>query len=120
LRPEWTNKLGPSSGSSVRPESNQPEKLALQYMERKIPITSKEINKLVSSQQVSITEEELAKLLSLPAVEFNLPIENQTYASFAGLVGKPKSRGRYVGVYIFTHTPVPPPVGKRQKVCGVI
>lgn len=55
------------------------------------------------NQQVTISQEELDKLLNLPAVKFNLPITDQTYASFIGLVGKPNTRGRRVGVYVFTH-----------------
>lgn len=91
--------------NDVKLKLYRPEILALQYIESKEPITSNEINSLLLNQNVSITQEELDKLLKLPAVEFNLPIENHTYASFASLVGKPKSRGHYVGVFIFTHIP---------------
>ena len=66
-------------------------------------ITSGVLNNLLSSQQVSITEEELAKLKTISGVRFDLPLNDQTYPSYIGLVGKPNTRGIKAGVYIFTH-----------------
>ena len=58
---------------------------------------------MLSNQQVFITEEELAKLKTISGVRFDLPLNDQTYPSYTGLVGKPNSRGTKAGVYIFTH-----------------
>jgi len=55
------------------------------------------------NQQVSITQKDLDRLKSIPGVKFDLPINDQTYLSYIGLVGKPKTRGLKAGVYIFTH-----------------
>lgn len=66
-------------------------------------ITSEVLNNLLKNQQVSITEEELARLKTISGVRFDLPLNDQTYPSFVGLVGKPNTRGTKAGVYIFTH-----------------
>ena len=66
-------------------------------------ITANEINKLLKNQKVSITEAELDKLKAIPGVRFNLPLNDQTYPAFGGLVGKPNTRGIKAGIYIFTH-----------------
>ena len=66
-------------------------------------VTSEVINKLLTNQGVHITQAELNKLKSIPGVKFTLPFNNQTYISFTSLVGKPKTRLRKAGVYIFTH-----------------
>lgn len=66
-------------------------------------ITSEVLNNLLKNQQVSITEEELARLKTISGVRFDLPLNDQTYPSYVGLVGKPNTRGTKAGVYIFTH-----------------
>lgn len=66
-------------------------------------ITSEVLNNLLRNQQVSITEEELARLRAISGVRFDLPLNDQTYPSYVGLVGKPNTRGTKAGVYIFTH-----------------
>lgn len=66
-------------------------------------ITSETLNKLLVNQQVSITQVEQDKLKNIPGVKFDLPFNDQTYPSFVGLVGRPKTRGLKAGVYIFTH-----------------
>jgi hypothetical protein len=60
---------------------------------------------LLANQQVSITQSELEQLIKIPKVKFDLPLNDQTYPSFVGLVGRPKTRGWKAGVYIFTHIP---------------
>uniref|UniRef100_UPI0030E565F2 hypothetical protein n=1 Tax=Dematophora necatrix TaxID=2751867 RepID=UPI0030E565F2 len=66
-------------------------------------ITVDVLNNLLKNQKVSITEAELARLKIIPGVRFKLPLNDQTYPSFEGLVGKPNTRDIKVGVYIFTH-----------------
>lgn len=55
------------------------------------------------NQKVKITQSELNELKNIPAVTFTLPFNNETRSSFDKLVGKPKTRLRKAGVYIFTH-----------------
>lgn len=66
-------------------------------------ITNDDINSLLVNQKVSISQKELDKLLEIKGVSFELPISDQTYPAYYSLIGRPKTRGRRVGVYIFTH-----------------
>lgn len=66
-------------------------------------ITSEVLNKVVANQGVSITQKKLDNLLSIKGVTFDLPFNSQTLPALFGLVGKPKTRRRKAGVYIFTH-----------------
>lgn len=66
-------------------------------------ITSEVLNKVLANKGVSITQKELDKLLSIKGVTFDLPFNSQTLPALFGLVGKPKTRRRKAGVYIFTH-----------------
>jgi GIY-YIG catalytic domain len=66
-------------------------------------ITSEVLNGVLANQGVSITQEELNILLNLKGVTFELPLNNQTYSAFFSLVGRPKTRKRKAGIYIFTH-----------------
>lgn len=66
-------------------------------------ITNEDINKLLVNQGVSITQEELDKLLEIKSVSFELPLNKQTYPAYYSLIGRPKTRGRRAGIYIFTH-----------------
>lgn len=81
----------------------KPENLAIRHIESKKPITSEVINSLLLNQKVFITKEELNKLLNISFVEFKLPLDSNSSLPFTKLVGRPNSRGRYAGVYIFTH-----------------
>ncbi len=47
-------------------------------------IKSEDINKLLVNQGVSITQEELEKLLLIPGVKFDLPLNDQTFPSYIG------------------------------------
>jgi len=58
---------------------------------------------MLLNQGVSITYSEVEKLKNIPGVKFDLPINDQTYPSFVGLVGRPHTRGPKAGIYIFTH-----------------
>lgn len=66
-------------------------------------INNKVINKVLMNQQVSITQQELNKLKKIPGVKFDLPFTKETYCSLLKLIGKPKTRLRKRGVYVFTH-----------------
>jgi GIY-YIG catalytic domain len=66
-------------------------------------ITNDDINSLLVNQKVSISQKELDKLLEIKGVSFELPLSDQTYPAYYSLIGRPKTRGRRVGVYIFTH-----------------
>jgi len=58
---------------------------------------------LLLNQNVSINQLELDELISLPSVNFYLPITDQTYPALLGLIGKPNSKRSKSGVYIFSH-----------------
>lgn len=64
-------------------------KLYLNYNE----ITSEKLNKLLSNQGISITQNDLNKLKNIPGVKFDLPLNDQTYKALTGLVGRPNTRG---------------------------
>lgn len=66
-------------------------------------ITSETLNKLVTNQGISISQDELDILKSIPGVKFDLPLNDQTKHALVALIGKPKTRGLKPGVYIFTH-----------------
>jgi len=89
-----------NKSSKVRFYSTTPNKSV--YKDFK-DITVDVLNYLLKNQKVSITEAELAILKNIPGVIFKLPLNDQTYPSFEGLVGKPNIRGIKAGVYIFTH-----------------
>lgn len=91
---------------SVLTTSNKdyrPNTIALEYISKGKPITSEVINSLLLNQNVSITQQELDELTSLPSVKFDLPLTDQTYPALLGLIGKPNSKRSKPGVYIFSH-----------------
>lgn len=58
----------------------------------------------MANQKVSITQMELDQLKTVPGIKFDLPLNDQTFPAYLGLVGKPNtSTRRRPGVYIFTH-----------------
>lgn len=81
----------------------RPNSLALEHINSCNPTTSEVINSMLLNQKVSISQKELDALLSLPSVNFDLPITDQTYPSLLGLIGKPGSRRSNSGIYIFSH-----------------
>ena len=92
------------SGSPKGKEKDyRPNTIALEHINSGNPITSEVINSVLLNQNVSITQKELDDLLSLPKVNFDLPITDQTYPALVGLIGKPGSRRSKAGVYIFSH-----------------
>jgi len=64
-------------------------------------ITSEVINNLLVNQGVSISQEDLDKLKSIPGVKFDLPLNDETFTAFINLVGRQRSQKK--GIYIFTH-----------------
>lgn len=81
----------------------KPENLAMCHMKSKKPTTCEVINSLLLNQEVSISEADLNKLLRISYVEFKLPLSANSYLAYVNLVGKPGSRGKFAGVYVFTH-----------------
>jgi len=72
-----------------------------QLFENNEEITSEVINETLANKQVSITQEELDKLKSIPGVKFYLPLNYETARTFVDLIGKQRSQKS--GVYVFTH-----------------
>lgn len=68
-----------------------------------LDINSKVLNDITANQKVSITQADLDKIKTIPGVRFDLPLTDQTYPAFYGLVGRFGSKFRKAGVYIFTH-----------------
>jgi len=56
-------------------------------------ISSDTLNKLLINQGVSITQDKLTKLISIPGVKFDLPLNAQTIGALEGLIGKPHTKG---------------------------
>jgi len=103
----WTDKLNFlyrfESGLTLSKKDYRPNKIALEHINSGNPTTSEVINSVLLNQNVSITQKELDDLLSLPKVNFDLPITDQTYPALLGLIGKPGSKRSKAGVYIFSH-----------------
>jgi hypothetical protein len=55
------------------------------------------------NQKVSITQQELDELLSLPKFNFDLLLSDNTYPALLGLIGKPGSKRSKAGIYVFSH-----------------
>jgi hypothetical protein len=64
---------------------------------------AEEINNLIINQGVSITPSELRELINLDVITFNFPLTEESLKHLETLIGKPKTRLRKQGVYIFTH-----------------
>lgn len=94
--------------STIAPLSNssntyRPTDLVNEHIKKGNLTTSENINNVLLNQKVSISQEELDKLLNLSKVKFDLPITKQIYPALLALVGKPQSRQSKAGIYIFTH-----------------
>lgn len=81
----------------------RPNFLALEHINSGNLTTSEVINSVLLNQKVSISQEKLDVLLSLPSVNFDLPITDQTYPALLALIGKPGSKRSKAGIYIFSH-----------------
>jgi GIY-YIG catalytic domain/NUMOD1 domain len=91
------------SGLTPSDKYYRPNTIALEHINKGNPITSQVINSVLLNQKVSITQQELDELLSLPKVIFDLPLTNHTYPALSGLIGKPGSRRSKAGIYVFSH-----------------
>ena len=79
-------------------------------------IRSNNINKLLFNQGVSIAQDKLNKLLKIKGITFELSITNETSFAYYALIGKPNTRKRKTGVYIFTHIAS----GKKYVVLAIV
>jgi hypothetical protein len=90
-----TSTLSDNNGKNIKQLiSYKPETLALQHIETNAPTTSKVINNLLLNQKVSITQENLTKILNISYVTFKLPLNSKSYLAYLSLVGKPSARGK--------------------------
>lgn len=83
--------------------SNNPESLALEYINNGKPVTSSVINKILLNQNLIVTDSKLEALLNVKGVEMDLPISTpENNIILAELTGKSKYKG-FFGIYIFIH-----------------
>jgi hypothetical protein len=88
---------------TVRQVVNNQESLALEHINSGKATTSRIINKILSNQNLLVTESKLEKLLKIKGVEMDLPIYTPKKNQILGvLTGKSKYKG-LSGVYIFIH-----------------
>lgn len=91
---------GPSDDGYI---ANNPESLALEHINSGKPTTSSVINKILSNQNIEVTESKLDQLLKVRGVEFDLPIYTpESTKLFVELSGKSVYQG-FFGVYVFIH-----------------
>lgn len=89
--------------NTARPGNFNPESLALDHIKSGLPTTSSVINKILSNQNLKVSDSKLEELLKIKGVEVEIPIntpENKKF--FEELTGKSKYKGLF-GVYIFIH-----------------
>lgn len=91
------------SGLTPSNRDYRPNTIALEHINKGNPITSQVINSVLLNQKVSITQQELDELLSLPKVNFDLPLTDHTYPALLGLIGKPGFKRSKAGIYVFSH-----------------
>lgn len=90
-------------GDSAGYIANNPESLALEHIKSVKPTTSSVINKILSNQNIEVTESKLDSLLKVPGVELDLPISTPESAKLlVELAGKSAYQG-FFGVYVFIH-----------------
>lgn len=83
--------------------NNNPEYLALEHINSGKSTTSTIINKILSNQNIIVTELKLNELLKVTGVEIDLPITTpKNNKLLENLTGKSKYKG-FFGVYVFLH-----------------
>lgn len=89
--------------SSTRPLAKNPESLAIEHMKSGQPTTSLVINKILSYQNIVVTESKLNQLLKVKGVEIDLPLyKDEDFKLLSELTGKSEHSG-FFGVYMFIH-----------------
>lgn len=84
-------------------QPNNPEYLALEHINSGKPTTSTIINKILSNQNIIVTDLKLKELLKVKGVEIDLPITTpKKNKLLENLTGKSKYKG-FFGVYMFIH-----------------
>lgn len=87
----------------VRTQPNNPESLALEHINSGKPTTSSIINKILSNQNIIVTDLKLKELLKVKGVEIDLPLTTpKNNKILENLTGKSKYKG-FFGVYMFIH-----------------
>lgn len=87
----------------LRQQANNPEYLALEHLNSGKPTTSSIINKILSNQNLLVTDSKLKELLKVKGVEIDLPISTpENNKLLDNLTGKSKYKG-FFGVYVFIH-----------------
>jgi hypothetical protein len=87
----------------VRTQPNNPEYLALEHINSGKPTTSSIINKILSNQNIIVTDLKLKELLKVKGVEIDLPLTTpKNNKILENLTGKSKYKG-FFGVYMFIH-----------------
>jgi hypothetical protein len=89
--------------SLVHTQPNNPEYLALEHINSGKPTTSTIINKILSNQNIIVTDLKLKELLKVKGIEIDLPITTpKNNKLLENLTGKSKYKG-FFGVYMFIH-----------------
>lgn len=83
--------------SLVESLGNNPESVALEHINSGKPTTSLIINKILSNQNLVVTDSKLNQLLNVKGVELDLPIFTpENYLLLDKLTGKSKHKGFFV------------------------
>ena len=91
------------SFSTARPGKFNPESLALEHINSGLPTTSSVMNKILSNQNLKVSDSKLEELFKVKGVEVEIPINTpENKKLFEELTGKSKYKG-FFGVYIFIH-----------------
>ena len=91
------------SYSYIRTLKNNPESLALNYINSNETITSSVLNEILFNQSITVTDLKLKQLLKVKGVELDLPVSTLEDKKLLGeLTGKSKYKG-FSGVYMFIH-----------------
>jgi hypothetical protein len=86
----------------VRTQPNNPEYLALELINSGKPTTSTLINKILSNQNIIVTDLKLKELLKVKGVEIDLPITTpKNNKILENLTGKSKYKGFLVYICLY-------------------
>jgi len=86
----------------VRTQSNNPEYLALEHINSGKPTTSTIINKILSNQNIIVTDLKLKELFKVKGVEIDLHIKTPKINKLLeNLTGKSKYKG-FGCIYVYT------------------